>query len=190
MSKLHKCKVCKDLYVKTRPLQQVCSPSCALELAGERVAKSKQLVAKAEKKVIKAKLEGMKTRPELLKAAQQSFNAFIRARDEGKPCICCGKPLNPIGIGGGFDAGHYRSVGSAPHLRFDERNVHGQTKHCNNYLAGNHVEYRKGLIERIGLDAIEALESDNEPRKYTREELIELAKHYRQLTRELKNGVK
>jgi hypothetical protein len=84
------------------------------------------------------------------------------------------------------DAGHYRSVGSAPHLRFDEKNCHAQKKYCNNYLAGNHVAYRAGLIQRIGLREVELLEADQCIRKYTREGLIELAKHYNAAARTLK----
>jgi hypothetical protein len=125
----------------------------------------------------------METYPELVKKAQTAFNGFIRARDAGKPCICCGKPLGTEP--NTFDAGHYRSVGSAPHMRFVEENVHGQSKHCNNYLAGNAVEYRKGLIARIGLEEVERIESDQTLRKYTREGLIELAKHYREAARKL-----
>jgi hypothetical protein len=64
-------------------------------------------------------------------------------------------------------------------MRFVEENCHGQCKHCNNYLAGNHVEYRKRLVERIGLQAVESIESDNTVRKYAHEGLIELAKYYR-----------
>jgi hypothetical protein len=186
--KLHKCKVCRSLYVKTRPLQVVCSAACALTLARENVKKSKELVAKAEKKVIKAKLDGMKTRPELLKDTQTAFNAYVRYRDMGKPCISCGRP--DTGEPNSRDASHYRSVGSAPHMRFAENNCFASCKHCNQHLAGNHVEYRKRLVKLLGVEAVEALEADNTTRKYTRDELIELAKHYRQLTRELKNGVK
>ena len=36
-----------------------------------------------------------------------------------------------------------------------------------------------GLVARIGLDAIEALESDNAPKKWTREELISIRDAYR-----------
>ena len=188
MSKLHKCKVCKSLYVKVRPLQVVCSPACGLTLAREKVAKSKELVAKAEKKVIKAKLDGMKTRPELMKEAQRAHNEYVRWRDRGKPCISCDRP--DTGEPNSRDASHYRSVGSAPHMRFAENNCFASCKHCNQHLAGNHVEYRKRLIKLLGVEAVEALEADNTTRKYTREELIELAAHYRKLTRELKNGVK
>ena len=86
------------------------------------------------------------------------------------------------------DAGHYRSVGSAPHTRFVEDNCHGQCKHCNQHLAGNHVAYRQGLVQRIGLRAVELIEADNTLRKYTREGLIELARHYRAEARKLQKA--
>ncbi len=37
-----------------------------------------------------------------------------------------GTPLISEKLGGGFDAGHYRSRGAAPHLRFYTLNIHGQ----------------------------------------------------------------
>ena len=144
---------------------------------------ARKAVEKADKKETKRKLDAMQTRPQLLRKAQTAFNAYIRARDKGKPCISCDKPLD--GGANTFDAGHYRSVGSAPHMRFVEDNCHGQCKHCNNWLAGNHVEYRKRLLERIGERQLELLESDNTLRKYTKEGLEEIAKHYREETRRL-----
>ena len=144
---------------------------------------ARKAVEKADKKETKRKLDAMQTRPQLLKKAQTAFNAYIRARDKGKPCISCDKPLD--GGANTFDAGHYRSVGSAPHMRFVEDNCHGQCKHCNNWLAGNHVEYRKRLLDRIGERQLELLESDNTLRKYTKEGLEEIAKHYREETRRL-----
>lgn len=159
-----------------RPLQKVCGPACAMKVA-------RKAVEKADKKETKRKLDAMQTRPQLLRKAQTAFNAYIRARDKGKPCISCDKPLD--GGANTFDAGHYRSVGSAPHMRFVEDNCHGQCKHCNNWLAGNHVEYRKRLLERIGERQLELLESDNTLRKYTKEGLEEIAKHYREETRRL-----
>jgi len=71
-------------------------------------------------------------------------------------------------------------------MRFVEDNVHGQNKHCNNYLAGNHVEYRKGLIERIGFARVEQIEADHTLRKYTREGLIEIARYYREKARSIR----
>jgi hypothetical protein len=41
------------------------------------------------------------------------------------------------------------------------------------------VDYRIGLIERIGLPAVEALESDQEPRKYSIQDLKAIRDEYR-----------
>ncbi|GAB3188604.1 recombination protein NinG [Hydrogenophaga aquatica] len=164
-------------------MQKVCSPSCALKHARAQTEKKQAKEQAQERKAIKAKLQAMQTKPQLVKKAQTAFNAFIRARDAGKPCISCGRPLGTEP--NTYDCGHYRSVGSAPHMRFVEDNAHGQCKHCNNHLAGNHVEYRKGLIERIGPRAVELIEADSTLRKYTHEGLIEIARHYREQARKL-----
>jgi len=63
--------------------------------------------------------------------------------------------------------------------------VHGQCKKCNRHLSGNAVEYRKRLLERIGLERLEQIESDNVLRKYTKEALIEIARHYNEQARQL-----
>ena len=171
-----KCKECKTPFTPVRPMQSVCGPSCAMKVA-------RKVVEKKDKKETKLKLDALQTKPQLVKKAQTAFNAYIRARDAGKPCISCDKPLD--GGPNTFDAGHYRSVGSAPHMRFAEDNCHGQCKHCNNWLAGNHVEYRKRLLERIGEHQLELLEADSTLRKYTKEGLEEIARHYRAEARRL-----
>lgn len=183
--KAAKCKACGEEYQRLRPLQKVCSPLCAMQHARALVEKKAQREERAQRSQDKARLDAMRTKPELTRLAQAAFNGYIRARDAGKPCISCGNPLPADLVGGAFDCGHYRSVGSAPHMRFVEDNAHGQCKHCNRHLAGNHVEYRKGLIERIGLAAVERIEADCAPRKHSRDELIEFAKHYRAEARRL-----
>lgn len=177
MTKPAKCKICKGEYQRLRPLQSVCSIQCSIDHGRVVLAKANEKEKAKDRKEVKQKLDAMQTKPQLTKKAQTAFNAFIRARDAGKPCICCGRPLGAES--NTFDAGHYRSVGSAPHMRFVEDNVHGQTKYCNNHLGGNHVAYRQGLIERIGLARVEQIEADNTIRKYTKEGLIELARYYR-----------
>lgn len=177
------CKVCREEFTPTKPMQKVCSPLCAAAYArSERV--------KAERKEqVKQKAEAnkrLKKRGDYMREAQTAFNAFIRLRDSGQPCICCGQYGAGQTRGGEWDAGHYRSRGAAPHLRFDERNVHAQLKQCNRYKAGNVVGYRAGLIERIGLDQVEALESDHTPRKWSIEDLIEIKRTYQRKARELK----
>jgi len=155
------------------------------ERDAEKERKAKQRV---EKSLDRKKRQEQKRIPDLIKEAQTAFNAFIRERDHDQPCICCGKPLGADAPGGGYDCGHYRSTGSASHLRFDERNAHAQRKHCNRYGAGRAVDYRIGLIERLGMEAVEALESNNEPHKWQREELIAIKAEYVKRLRELKRG--
>jgi hypothetical protein len=166
-----RCKACKATFAPSRPLQSVCGPSCGLELA-----KAKR--EKAERAQDRVKLERFKTIPQLIAEAQGAFNAYIRARDrlDGHVCISSGRPLD--WSGNSVDAGHYRSVGSASHLRFDERNCHAQSKHDNQWKSGNAVDYRLGLIGRIGLEAVEALEADNRVHKWTKDELRGIKAEY------------
>lgn len=179
--KTKRCKCCKQMFEPSRPMQSVCSPLCAHSYA-------MQAKEKLNRKADKERREKLKTRRDYINEAQTAFNAFIRARDTGKPCVCCQSPLGAGSVGGGFDAGHYRSVGSAPHLRFDERNCHGQRKQCNRYGAGRAVDYRIGLISRIGLEAVEALEADQEPRKHTIDELKAIKSLYKQKLKTLKEA--
>ena len=149
-------------------------------------AKAARIAAKVERASIKARKEALKTIPDYIKEAQVAFNAYIRERDRAKPCICCDKPLGAGEVGGAFDCGHYRSTGSAAHLRFDERNAHAQRKVCNRWGAGRAVDYRLGLIQRIGLEAVESLESSNSPHKWRREELISIREKYREKLKTMK----
>lgn len=150
-------------------------------------AKRKKDVA-ADRKQTRAKLDGMKTIPMLIKEAQVAFNAFIRARDAAKPCICCDRPLGEGDVGGAYDCGHYRSTGSASHLRFDESNAHGQRKFCNRWGAGRAVDYRLGLLRRIGVAEVDRLESSNQAHKWQREELMGIKATYVQKLKELRKS--
>jgi hypothetical protein len=171
---------CRE-FIPARPMQSVCSHRCA---------KRKVDAAKrAERQAVKARKEKLKRIPDLIREAQTAFNAFIRARDEGRPCICCGRLRESAFAalkGGEWDCGHYRSTGSASHLRFHEDNAHRQLKVCNRHGAGRAVDYRIGLIARIGLARVEALEASNEPHKWTREELIAIRDTYRAKLKALK----
>jgi hypothetical protein len=171
------CAACLKPFTPARPMQAVCSPRCAHKKV--RMDKAK------EREVVRERKKALETIPDLIKAAQKEFNAYVRARDKDQPCICCGLPLGAGEVGGGYDCGHYRSVGSAPHLRFDERNAHAQRKQCNRWGAGRAVDYRRGLIARIGLQAVEALEADNSIHKWDRDELRQIAATYRQKRKEL-----
>ena len=180
------CTVCKTSFTPARMGAKVCSSFFAMTFARSVNVKAAKVAAIKDKRETKQKLDDMRSKPELVALAQKAFNSFIRARDADKPCISCGKPLQPATVGGGFDCGHYRSVGSAVHMRLVEDNAHGQCKYCNRHLAGNHVAYRAGLITRIGLRSVEFIESDQTLRKYSKEGLVEIARHYNAEARKLK----
>ena len=185
-----RCKVCRSDFFPVRPLQIACSPTCAHAYAAKINEGKAKDQRKQEGQQTRAKREAMKTLPELTKEAQFAFNAFIRERDRqaGHPCISSGRPLRWGEFGGAVDAGHYRSTGSAPHLRFCEDNCHAQTAQDNRHGAGRAVEYRLGLIARIGLARVEALESDNRVHKWTRDELRAIRDTYRAKLKALKAG--
>lgn len=174
--KTYQCAVCKKQFVKKiSSLQKVCSYQCALAFAEAEKKKKQEKLDRQERiknrKRLKAYKEANKTHNDLIKEAQSAVNKYIRVRDENKECISCGTPLISEKLGGGFDAGHYRSRGAAPHLRFYTLNIFGQCKRCNRYLGGNYHEYRIGLIERLGIEKVEAIEADQRPRHYSDEDL-------------------
>ncbi|MPS99529.1 MAG: ninG protein [Pseudomonas sp.] len=187
-----RCAHCRAKLTPERPSQIVhaeCAESYAIakrEKEERSQAKAARMAAKVEKAETRRRKEAIKTIPQLTREAQLAFNAYIRARDQaaGHDCISSGRPLD--WSGNAVDAGHYRSTGAAPHLRFNEDNCHTQSKHDNRFLAGNVIEYRIRLLDRIGLARVEALEANNEIRKWTREELIAIRNEYRAKAKQLK----
>lgn len=185
--KLKKCKCgCGATFTPRSSLQIAATPECAYRITMKRREKAEKEAKKEERKKVRQVKESLKTRRDYLKEAQVVFNRFVRLRDAGRVCISCGAPLAADSVGGGFDCGHYRSVGSAPHLRFDERNAHGQCKQCNRWGSGRAVDYRIGLIRRTGLEAVEELEADQTVKKWSIDELKAIAAHYRARLKELR----
>jgi len=171
------CKHCGNPFLPWSSTQTVCSKMCSLRLV--RAAK------KEEREHDKARADKLKRIPDLIKEAQVAFNTFIRTRDRlaNHACISSGRPLD--WSGNAVDAGHFRSTGAASHLRFTEDNCHAQSKHDNQYLGGNISAYRVGLIARIGLERVEALENNNTPKKWERDELVAIKNLYRQKLKDL-----
>ena len=184
--KPRKCKVCRAEFLPSfNTTQRVCGVECSIAKAKATRLAAERVVAKKDRRETREKLEKLKTRTDWVKDAQKAFNAYIRARDARRPCICCGRPFEPHRPGGAVDAGHYLSVGSSPHLRFEEANVHAQRKSCNRPGGTSRVSFRNGMIERIGLAALEALESDQAPRHYSIDDLKALKATYTAKRREL-----
>lgn len=155
-------------------------------------AKAARMAAKVERAETRQRKEAAKRPSEHMAAAQDAFNAFIRARDHDQPCISCGVKNPPMTSGGQWDAGHYLSRGAYPELRFNEDNCHKQCKKCNGgggrfaHKARTVSEqYRENLIHRIGLERVEALEGPHPPLQATVEDLISIRAHYIQRRKEL-----
>jgi len=176
--KLKPCVICGTEFKQFKSTQKVCSTPCAIQYAKQ---KEKDKAEKEWRKEKRERKEKLKSNSQHIQELQKIFNEFIRLRDQDKPCISCGKH------GGGKEqAGHYLSVGSTPELRFNEFNVHGQCIKCNMYLSANLINYRKGLVKKIGLDMVEFLEGYHEPLKLTIPEIKELKEYYKKQIKELK----
>jgi len=175
------CKGCGDKFEPSRPFQVVCNPQCAIEYSRNKNRTEREKKQRAKTRTAR---ELLKTRSDHLKDAQKAFNAYIRQRDALEPCISCGRST-----GCKVNAGHYRSVGAAPHLRFNEENCHLQCEKCNSFLSGNIVEYRPNLIEKIGIDRVEALENNNEPAKLSIDDIKAIRKEYKNKAKELNKGI-
>jgi len=61
--------------------------------------------------------------------------------------------------------------------------VHRQCSVCNNHKSGNAILYRKGLIERIGEEAVKWLEGPHPLPKWTHDELRAIRDKYRALNK-------
>ena len=174
--KPRKCATCAEVFTPDRMGQIACSPRCAYqsveakkrkEYKAETVRRKKELLAD-DKKHWKEK-------------AKKACHAYIRARDERLPCVSCGTTANVQ-----YAAGHYRPSGVNSALRYDERNIHKQcNKYCNSANSGNLIAFRKTIIERIGIEAVEWLDSNHEVKRWTLDELKQIHQYYTDKLRQL-----
>ncbi|KPG69118.1 recombination protein NinG [Pseudomonas libanensis] len=187
-----KCRVaaCGAPFVPLRLGQAVCSPACAILDAPKNQDKTRTAIAQRERREIKVRKEKLKSRADHLREAQAAVNEYVRLRDAHLPCISCDSTPNDNDLmtGSRWDAGHYRSVGACPELRFEPLNIHRQCVKCNRNLSGNAVEYRIRLVQRIGVEMVAWLEGLHPARKYTVDEIKAIKATYRAMTRELKKG--
>lgn len=189
MKKL-KCCGCKDRYpadtMVKLPAGNFHSFGCATYYAQAKSektrAKAKKLKVKQEKKSHSAAKRKLKNEDKSfqLKKTQRIFNSYIRCRDEHYPCISCSRFHS-----GQYHAGHYRSVGGNPELRFNTRNCHKQCAPCNNNLSGNICNYRLGLVDRYSSGYVDYLEGPHPAKRYTIDNLKTLQHWFNRKTKRL-----
>ena len=176
-----KCRHCREQFIPSKPLQVACSIPCALSLTRAKQERERKALAAMERKQLRAAKQRLKSRADYMREAQAAFNAWVRERDRDQPCISCGRFHQ-----GQWHAGHYRTVGGNPELRFHPLNCHRQCAPCNNHKSGDIVNYRINLVEKIGAGRVAWLEGPHEPRRYTIDELKAITAEYRAKLRELK----
>lgn len=174
---------CGSEFVPARLGQKVCSPKCGLAIAPVNDAVVRKALADIGRKALSAAKERVKQKGQYMREAQVAINAWVRLRDAALPCVSCGRHHD-----GQYHAGHYRTVGSNPALRFEPLNIHKQCAPCNNHKSGDIVNYRIELVKRIGAELVEWLEGPHEPKRYTIEDLKAIKAEYRAKIKELKRA--
>ena len=188
-----RCPECRVMFMPARDGQAVCGEiKCAIAHGQSEQGRAiaGKALAEVGRREIKIRKEKLKSRADHLREAQSAVNEYVRLRDAHLPCISCDSTPNDSDLitGSRWDAGHYRSVGACPELRFEPLNIHRQCVKCNRNLSGNAVEYRIRLVRRIGAEKVAWLEGLHAPCKYTVEEIKAIKAKYRAMTRELKKG--
>jgi hypothetical protein len=110
--------------------------------------------------------------------AWKAVSRYVRTRD--KRCVTCG--------GSPDHAGHFqynternKQLGGNE-LWYDIRNVHAQCVGCNNYKSGNLVPYTIFMEEKYGSGIVlDLYKLWRTPKKWTREEIEAVTKHYEDL---------
>ncbi|ROM94410.1 recombination protein NinG [Pseudomonas brassicacearum] len=181
-----RCPSCRVMFTPARDSQAVCGEiECAIAHGRSEKgrATTRKALANVERREIKVRKEKLKSRADRLRETQVVFNEWIRLRDTALPCVSCGRHHQ-----GQWHAGHYRTVGANPELRFDPLNVHKQCAPCNNHKSGDIVNYRIELVKRIGADKVDWLEGPHDPKRYTIEDLKAMKADYREKIKELKRA--
>jgi len=158
-TKPKRCAMCHQMYTprpSAQPFETWCSLQCGVELGRERAEKA---LLKRQAKELRERKVALKPRSKWLQEAQAAVNAYVRERDQGQPCISCQRHHE-----GQWHAGHYRSVGAMPSLRFNTWNIWRQCSACNAQLSGNLIEYRINLLKKVGKERVEWLEGPHPAR--------------------------
>lgn len=151
---------------------------------------SKKRVEKQEKEKTKRMKEALKNKSYFEKILQKEVNKIVRLTDFSKSCISC-EHGHYTPFTRKADAGHYKSIGSNPTLRFHFDNIHKQCSICNTHLSANISGYQKGLVARYGEDyfeKVEALASVHKVLNLSVPEIKEAIKKARFIIKEIENG--
>jgi hypothetical protein len=166
-----KCKYCKEYY---EPKHTTTEPCWKYECRIKHLEANTSKINRANKSVAKEKIKSYSQR---LGEAKRVFQKWIRMRDKDLPCISCGAKVASV-----WDGGHFKKAELYSGVIFHEHNVWRQCGKCNRYLGGNELNYRVGLIAKIGEQAVKELEQlaeSTRTKKYSNEELEQIKLKYK-----------
>jgi hypothetical protein len=138
-------------------------------------AKRERAAARVERAETRRRKAASKPRSKWLSECQAIVNRYVRllALSRGEGCYTCGAtPAQKFG--GTYDAGHFRSVGSAPHLRYWIPQIRLQCIPCNRHKGGMALAFRAALVRDQGQEWVERLEAMQHMAKFDIPYLIRL----------------
>ncbi len=162
-NRIRRCKQCPEKKKASEgfqtPISWFCSTKCAFEysqalqqkMRDKQIAKQKKVKLDGEKKQ-RANHKQRKKEVKPIKYWQDKLQTLVnqyvvQIRDKDKPCCTCGTGSGDIK----YDAGHYRTRGSAPELRYELTNIHKQCSiKCNVHGSGMRLEYQGFIAHHYG----------------------------------------
>lgn len=161
-TKPNRCKHCKERMPEDKAkhvLHEECVDAWwAIQREKQERARVKGAKARAakEKRDTKTALEKFKTPTQWESECKDIVQEIARLRDRNDGCISCHVGPN---YGGRWHGSHFRPAGNNAAVQFHLWSIHKACAQCNLFKGGNISAYRPRLVEKIGADRVEWLES-------------------------------
>lgn len=162
-----RCPVCQIKFLPER-LGQKTHPECVEAYIQSLKEKAWEKAKSQEKREDRAKRERLKTLSQLTEECRRIVQKIARIRDRHDGCISCHIGPN---YGGIWHGSHYRPAGNNAAVELHLWNIHKACEQCNYFKGGNLGSFRPRLIEKIGAERVEWLESQTQMVKRPREYL-------------------
>ncbi len=157
---------CGREFMPQRMGQRVCGPECAERHAVQKrvrlALRRQRLEDRIDRAITRKRKEALKTPTEWEQECRAIVQKIARLRDCNDGCISCHVGPN---YGGVWHGSHFRPAGNNAAVQFHLWNIHKACEQCNFFKGGNLGPYRVRLVEKIGADRVEWLESQKQPVK-------------------------
>ncbi len=174
-----KCK-CGNTYTQYTTLQNKCV-SCLAKVGKDRMTPGTK---EHKESVTQHKREHKeKDKTYWREQAQKAVNRYIRMRDRNESCPTCERPLNR---GVQLQAGHFKTRGSHPAIRYVIQNIHGQCASCN-LFTNDLAKYEAFIVRKYGQEMLDWLNVEHGVYNFTVEDMQAIALHYKNLCGRIEN---